>query len=47
MDWFLDCVVYPYAYRLPEVVKKLTDKLELDEYQIDKQIDHYIQYAML
>lgn len=40
MQWYLDCFVQPYAYRLPEIVKKLSESLELDETQVDMYIAH-------
>ncbi|CDW79593.1 UNKNOWN [Stylonychia lemnae] len=42
--WFMENIVIPYAYKLPIIVKQLVDKLELQEYQIDKQLDHYLNH---
>jgi len=33
--WFMENIVIPYGYKLPDIVKKLVEKLELSEFQID------------
>ena len=41
--WFLECFVHSYAYRLTDIVKNLSAKLELDELQVDMYIEFCIK----
>eukprot|EP00347_Sterkiella_histriomuscorum_P012694 403367578 len=44
-NWFMDSIVLPYAYKMPDFVKQLCEKLDLQEFKIDQQIEHYLEFS--
>lgn len=37
--WFISCIVLPYAYRIPETIKYLCEKLDIED---DSQIKKFL-----